>query len=100
MNKQELTANLLKLNTANLNWIIKDKHLYCKMQFKNYSSSIKFIKIMLPIIEQLNHHPKYCFDYKDFEILLRTGDCDAITELDFKLAIIMQDKILEINDED
>ena len=43
--------------------------------------------------EILNHHPLWTNDYNKLEIKLYTHDKGKITELDFKLAKIIDDKL-------
>lgn len=39
--------------------------------------------------EKLNHHPEWCNKYNVVDVTLITHDCDGLSDLDVKLATLM-----------
>jgi 4a-hydroxytetrahydrobiopterin dehydratase len=46
--------------------------------------------------ELLNHHPLWTNEYNKLEVILFTHDKGKITELDFKLARIIDQKLINL----
>ena len=46
--------------------------------------------------DRLNHHPLWTNEYNRLEIILFTHDKGSITELDFKLAEIIDKKLIDL----
>ena len=68
-------------------WTEKDKKLYRKFEFKDFSSAFGFITRVALLAEAANHHPKLTNEYNKVEIWLCTHDRgDTITEKDSNLA--------------
>ena len=57
--------------------------------FKNFVEAFGWMTKVAIRSEKLNHHPEWCNVYKTVEVTLSTHDADGLTELDVKLANIM-----------
>ena len=86
----EFKKNLSKLDK---NWKLVDNKLQINFEFKSFKKAFEFMQEIAVQSEILNHHPLWTNDYKKLEINLYTHDKGRITELDFKLAKIIDDKI-------
>jgi 4a-hydroxytetrahydrobiopterin dehydratase len=89
-NKKELDAAIINLK----GWELKDKDLRKKITFKNFAQAFGFMTCVAIEAEKLNHHPDWKNTYNKVSIVLKTHDVGGLTELDFRLAKII-DKILE-----
>ena len=86
----ELKKNLSKLDK---NWKLVENKLQINLKFKNFKKAFEFMQEIAIKSEILNHHPLWTNDYNKLEIKLYTHDKGRITELDFKLAKIIDDKL-------
>ena len=69
------------------NWIEKEKTLYRKIEFKNFSEALAFMVRAGLEAEKMNHHPLWTNVYNKVEIWLSTHDAgDIVTEKDIRLA--------------
>lgn len=60
-----------------------------KFVFKDFSQAFGFMTRVALAAEQMNHHPEWFNVYKTVEVTLSTHDAGGVTELDFKLAEMM-----------
>lgn len=68
-------------------WTIKNKMLYKKFMFKDFSEAIAFIIRVSLLAEKKNHHPKILNNYNVVEIWLCTHEAgNAITKKDEQLS--------------
>lgn len=68
-------------------WTLKNKSLYKKFVFNNFSEAIAFIVRVSLFAEKQNHHPKILNCYNVVELWLSTHDAgDVVTKKDEKLA--------------
>ena len=58
-------------------------------EFKNFVQAFGWMTQVAIHAEKLNHHPEWSNVYKTVEVALTTHDADGLTELDAKLARIM-----------
>jgi 4a-hydroxytetrahydrobiopterin dehydratase len=93
MKDGELKKNLSKLNK---NWKLVENKLQINLKFKNFKKAFEFMQEIAVQSEILNHHPLWTNDYNKLEIKLYTHDKGTITELDFKLAKIIDDKLYSL----
>ena len=93
METGELKKNLNKLNK---NWKLVDNKLQINIEFKSFKKAFEFMQEIAVQSEILNHHPLWTNDYTKLEIKLYTHDKGRITELDFKLAKIINDKLYQL----
>ena len=57
--------------------------------FNNFVEAFGFMTQAAIHAEKLNHHPEWSNVYKTVEVTLTTHDCDGLSDLDVKLAKIM-----------
>lgn len=68
-------------------WQEKEKTLYKKFKFKNFSEAFAFMTRVALEAEKMDHHPTWTNTYDQVEIWLSTHDAgDVVTEKDRKLA--------------
>ena len=75
-------------------WSIKDNKLSRSFEFENFITTFNFMKDIAIISEEINHHPTWTNTYNKLEIILFTHDKGEITELDFRLAQIIDNKLI------
>lgn len=75
-------------------WTLKDKTIRKKITFKDFSKAFGFMTVVALEAQKLNHHPDWENAYNKVTISLSTHDAGGLTELDFKLAKLI-DKLLE-----
>jgi 4a-hydroxytetrahydrobiopterin dehydratase len=86
----EITENLLALS----NWIMEGSSIHKEFKFKSFTGAFGFMTQVALEAEKLNHHPEWKNVYNKVTITLSTHDAGGLTELDFKLAKLI-DKIFE-----
>lgn len=57
--------------------------------FRDFNAAFGFMARTALAAEKLDHHPEWFNVYNRVEVLLATHDADGVTELDVKLAQIM-----------
>ncbi len=81
----------------NLQWIkdwkLEGNSIHKDFKFKDFISAFGFMTKVAFHAEKLNHHPNWKNVYNTVSITLSTHDAGGLTELDFKLAKLI-DKIL------
>lgn len=88
LNEEEINNKLKELK----NWNREGNYLVRRMKFKDFVSTIEFVNKIVPIAEELEHHPDLEIkDYNNLIIRLTTHDEGGITELDFELAKRIED---------
>ncbi len=79
---------------ATTDWQKTNNTLYKKFEFKNFSQAFAFMTRVAIEAEKLNHHPLWTNVYNKVEIWLSTHDAgDTVTDLDYKLALAIDDLI-------
>ena len=84
--KNQLESELTKLSNK---WVINEKFLICKYEFKNFNDALAFMNKVGVKCEEMDHHPKWTNVYNILEIELFTHDKDGLTMKDFDLALFM-----------
>lgn len=85
----ELVEELKKNNS---NWV--NKHLECiksEFIFKDFKDSIKFVNEIAEVAENMNHHPNIKINFNKVKLKVFTHSENAITNLDTKLAFLIDD---------
>ncbi|MFT6332748.1 MAG: 4a-hydroxytetrahydrobiopterin dehydratase [Lentimonas sp.] len=85
LSKQELVHKLQDI--AHWSILGEDKWLNRKFKFKDWKETLNFINKVSVIAEDMNHHPDVSFSYGWCNIRIKTHDIEALSELDFKLAV-------------
>lgn len=73
-------------------WTLKDNTIHKDFKFKDFISAFAFMTQVAFHAEKLNHHPDWKNVYNTVSITLNTHDAGGLTDLDFKLAKLI-DKI-------
>ena len=84
----ELTAKPLLANLDN--WHFKDGGIEKDFLFKDFVQAIGFIVKVGFQAEKMNHHPELFSVYNKVKIRLTTHDQNGLTDLDFKLAKLIE----------
>ena len=58
-------------------------------KFRNFSEAWGFMTRAALAAEKLNHHPEWSNKYNIVDVTLVTHDCDGLSDLDLKLASLM-----------
>jgi 4a-hydroxytetrahydrobiopterin dehydratase len=58
-------------------------------KFKNFSQAWAFMSRSALLAEKLNHHPEWFNVWNKVDVTLNTHDVDGLSELDFKMARLM-----------
>ncbi|MDT7891179.1 MAG: 4a-hydroxytetrahydrobiopterin dehydratase [Thermoproteota archaeon] len=93
LSEAEIVERLKELK----NWRKEGDYLIRSLQFNDFVSAVNFINKIVPIAEELEHHPDIELkDYNKLTIKLTTHDEGGITELDFILAKKIEDIVSSI----
>lgn len=58
--------------------------------FRDFRQAFGFMTECALAAEKLDHHPEWFNVYKKVDVTLTTHSADGVTELDFKLAVLME----------
>lgn len=86
----EIEENMKQLK----DWELKDISIHKNFKFRDFVSAFGFMAQVALQAEKLNHHPEWKNSYNIVSITLNTHDARGLTELDFRLAKLI-DKISE-----
>jgi len=92
MNTQSLDKNLKNLK---YDWKIVDNKIQIKVEFDDFITAFEFMQEISKECIRINHHPNWTNSYNKLKISLFTHDLQKITDLDFKLAKIIDHKLSE-----
>jgi len=66
--------------------------LICRrLEFDNFCQTLQFVNAVGYWAEKLDHHPDFHLGYNFCAISLTTHDADGLTELDFRLAALIDE---------
>ena len=60
-----------------------------KFEFKNFSQAWAFMSRSALLAEKMNHHPEWFNVWNKVDVTLNTHDVGGLSELDFKMAKLM-----------
>jgi 4a-hydroxytetrahydrobiopterin dehydratase len=63
--------------------------IHKRFTFRNFGEAFAFMTRVAMAAEKLDHHPDWSNVYKTVDVKLSTHDAGGLTELDFKLARLM-----------
>ena len=92
MNTHSLDKNLKNLK---YDWKIIDNKIQIKVEFNDFVTAFEFMQEISKDCIRINHHPNWTNSYNKLKISLFTHDLQKITDLDFKLAKIIDHKLSE-----
>lgn len=92
MNAHFLDKNLKKLKN---DWKIVENKIQIKVEFNDFVTAFEFMQEISKECIRINHHPNWTNSYNKLKISLFTHDLQKITDLDFKLAKIIDHKLSE-----
>lgn len=92
MNTHGLNKSLKNLK---YNWKIIDNKIQIKVEFDDFITAFEFMQEISKECIRINHHPNWTNSYNKLKISLFTHDLQKITDLDFKLAKIIDHKLSE-----
>ena len=84
-----------KLNLLTNNWKLINNKIQLNIKFSNFNKAFDFMIEIAKECDRLNPHPLWTNEYNRLEIILFTHDKGSITELDFKLAEIIDKKLID-----
>tara|TARA_B100000676_G_C17208502_1_gene403147 strand:- start:39 stop:359 length:321 start_codon:yes stop_codon:yes gene_type:complete len=76
-------------------WILRNKRLFLKIKFSNFTEAFSLITEIALISETINHHPEWSNCYGNISIELYTHDQNCLTSLDLQLASLINKLILK-----
>lgn len=95
MRPQKLKDEEVKDRFSSLNnWKLKENAIQKDLQFRDFSQAFAFMTRVALQAEKMNHHPEWKNVYNKVSVTLSTHDAGGLTELDFRLAAVI-DKIEE-----
>jgi len=92
MKLKKLKENEIKRALKNLKgWKIENNKIKKEFIFKDFSQAFAFMVRIAIEAEKINHHPEWFNVYNKVIIELTTHDVNGITDLDIKLAKIINE---------
>jgi 4a-hydroxytetrahydrobiopterin dehydratase len=82
MSDDEVKDRLSKLG----GWEREGDALERQFEFANFVSSVEFVNRVVPVAEEMNHHPDLSISWNKVTVSLSTHSEGGITENDFELA--------------
>ncbi len=70
-------------------WAVVERKLHRKYLFPDFVHAFGFMATCAIAIERMNHHPEWCNVYNRVTVDLTTHDAGGISNLDFKLAALL-----------
>jgi 4a-hydroxytetrahydrobiopterin dehydratase len=71
-------------------WSVTDGKLHREYKFSDFTHAFGFMAAIATAAEKMDHHPDWLNAYNRVTVNLSTHDVGGITELDLKLAQIME----------
>lgn len=71
-------------------WRVEDGKLQKDFRFRDFREAFAFMSRVADAAEALDHHPEWRNVYNRVHIALNTHDAGGLTELDFRLASLIE----------
>ncbi|MFQ5969132.1 MAG: 4a-hydroxytetrahydrobiopterin dehydratase [Nitrososphaerales archaeon] len=83
LSNDEIEERIKQLN----GWVVENNGIKKEFRFKDFVETVNFLNKIVPIAEEMEHHPDVTIkDYNRMIVSVTTHDEGGITELDFGLA--------------
>ncbi len=69
-----------------MTWTTHDQSLSREIRTKDFLTAFQMASALVPVAEELNHHPDVAFGWGYLRITLTTHDAGGLTEKDHELA--------------
>jgi 4a-hydroxytetrahydrobiopterin dehydratase len=92
MAREKLSRSDAEAALKNLSgWMLSNDAtaIHKRFDFKNFGEAFAFMTRVAMAAEKLDHHPDWSNVYKTVDVKLSTHDAGGLTELDLKLAKLM-----------
>ena len=76
---------------SDANWQYENEKLIKTFEFENFVRAMVFVNRTINPVEELYHHPKITITYHKVTFELTTHDAGKVTDLDFKLALAIEE---------
>jgi 4a-hydroxytetrahydrobiopterin dehydratase len=86
LSSEEVSSALASLSA----WSVVGDKLHREFSFPDFTHAFGFMAAVATAAEKLDHHPDWLNSYNRVTVDLSTHDAGGITELDLKLAQIME----------
>ena len=80
------SAELNDISNKLPEWKFERESIKREWKFKNFVEAFGFITKVAILSESINHHPEWSNSYNSLTIILTTHDSGGITNMDIKLA--------------
>lgn len=74
-----------------MNWIEEDGALRLEVRTPDFATAFARVQALVEPAERLNHHPDIAFGWGYVRVTLRTHDAGRVTELDHRLAALIDE---------
>lgn len=82
---------MTQLRSSNSNWDGDEHGLRRVVKFSSFSEAIRFLGVIAPICDELNHHPDVVVSWCTLTFQLLTHDVGGVTRADIELSAIIED---------
>jgi 4a-hydroxytetrahydrobiopterin dehydratase len=90
LNQDQIKSNLAKLT----GWSFENNAIHKQFQFKDFIEALSFVNAVAMESEKMDHHPDILmFGWNKVKITISTHSAGGVTELDFKLAQKIEDRV-------
>ena len=91
-NRTKLSPDEVRTQLAELQgWTVVAGKIHREYKFVDFSHAFGFMAAAATAIEKMNHHPEWFNVYNKVTVDLTTHDAGGITEMDLKLARILEE---------
>lgn len=88
MPRELLTQDLIDQRLASLHadWSGTTDQLRRSVEFADFATAVEFVNRLVPICEELDHHPDLALRWRWVDVALSTHSAGGVTERDITLA--------------
>jgi 4a-hydroxytetrahydrobiopterin dehydratase len=85
-----------RLGELHPGWRATPEALTRSIEFADFVTAVEFVNRLAPRCEELDHHPDLALRWRWVDVSLATHSAGGVTELDFKLAQIVDELATEL----